>query len=89
MEGMVFVLIAVAAFFVFWLFQFVQLMMFADNDFPDRYDKILWCISFHTLFFVAPFGFLFWKRAYLLSLSDIRPRRANNDYGAWGKWITS
>lgn len=48
-----------------WLVQFVQLMLLSDSDLPGRYDKVLWAAAFIFVFPLAPFAFLFWKRAYL------------------------
>jgi len=59
-------IIAVAALaLLFWGFQFVQLMMLEDSDFPGRYDKILWFILFCTTFLLAPFLFIAWKKAIM------------------------
>ena len=49
---------------VFWLCQFVSLMLLSDSDFPGRHDKILWAAAFILVFLVAPFAFLGWKMAY-------------------------
>jgi hypothetical protein len=49
----------------FWLYQFVQLMLLSDRDFPGTYDKILWVLAFVLVFFVAPFAFFFWKKAFV------------------------
>jgi hypothetical protein len=46
-----------------WGFQFVQLMLLEDADFPGRHDKILWVVTFLVLFFIAPFLFMAWKSA--------------------------
>ena len=47
-----------------WAFQFVQLMLLEDTDFPGRYDKILWVVVFIVLFFLAPLLFMAWKSGY-------------------------
>ena len=57
------ILAVLAVFALFWGFQLVQLMMLDDGDFPGRYDKILWFVLFCTLFVLAPFVFIAWKRA--------------------------
>ncbi len=49
---------------IFWVFQFVQLMLLSDGDFPGKYDKCLWTAAFILAFFVAPFAFKGWKSAY-------------------------
>jgi hypothetical protein len=54
----VWLLLAVAI-AVFWVFQFVQLMLLSDEDFPGRYDKPLWVAAFILVSFVAPFAFIF------------------------------
>lgn len=55
----------ILAWLIFWLLQFVQVMLLADADFPGRYDKPLWVAVFVLVFLLAPFAFLLWKRAYL------------------------
>jgi hypothetical protein len=57
----VWLLLAVAI-AVFWVFQFVQLMLLSDEDFPGRYDKPLWVAAFILVSFVAPFAFYLWDR---------------------------
>ena len=49
---------------VFWLCQFVSLMLLSESDFPGRHDKILWAAAFMLVFPVAPFAFIGWKTAY-------------------------
>ena len=49
---------------IFWVFQFVQLMLLSEADFPGKYDKCLWTAAFVFAFFVAPFAFKGWKNAY-------------------------
>jgi ABC-type bacteriocin/lantibiotic exporter with double-glycine peptidase domain len=58
------VMIAAAFVAVFWVYQFIQLMLLSDTDFPGKYDKILWVVAFIFAFCVAPFAFLSWKTAY-------------------------
>lgn len=62
-------LVLIAALFLllcaFWVYQFVQLMLLSDSDFPSRYDKVLWVAVFVFVGALAPFAFLLWKRAYL------------------------
>jgi hypothetical protein len=61
-----FVLLIVAVFLaIFWIYQFTQLMLFSDSDFPGRYDKALWVAAFILACIPAPFAFYFWKRAYI------------------------
>ena len=60
------VLIVIAVFLIlFWIYQFTQLMLFSDDDFPGRYDKALWVFAFVLACALAPFAFYFWKRAYV------------------------
>jgi hypothetical protein len=49
----------------FWIYTFVQVMLLSDEDFPGRYDKVLWVIAFLLMAALAPFAFVFWKSAYL------------------------
>ena len=49
---------------VFWICQFVSLMLLSDADFPGKHDKILWTAAFLLLFVVAAFAFYYWKMAY-------------------------
>ena len=50
---------------LFWAFQLTQLMMLSDQDFPGRFDKILWVILFLLVSPLAPFLFLYWKSGYV------------------------
>ena len=66
MEGFFFFTVVVAiAIGIFWVFQFVQVMCLSDDDFPGRYDKILWVAAFIFIAWFAPFAFLYWKSTYL------------------------
>ena len=67
--GPAFVMIAGVVFCFFWVYQFVQLMLFSDADFPGKYDKCLWTAAFILAFLLAPFGFFGWKYAYRAMLS--------------------
>jgi hypothetical protein len=49
---------------VFWICQFISLMLLSDADFPGRHDKVLWAAAFLLLFVVAAFAFYYWKMAY-------------------------
>ena len=55
---------AVVFWAVFWVYQFVQLMLLSDSDFPGKHDKVLWGAAFVLAFPVAPFAFLWWKTVY-------------------------
>jgi len=46
---------------IFWVYQFVQLMLLEDRWFPGRFDKALWVGVFVLIFPLAPFAFLMWK----------------------------
>lgn len=63
---MEFVGLAILLFIIlFWGFEFTQLMMLADRDFPGQFDKILWVVTFLLVFPLAPFAFMYWKRGYV------------------------
>jgi hypothetical protein len=49
---------------IFWISQFVLLMLLSDSDFPGKYDKCLWLVAFILAFVVAPFAFFVWTYAY-------------------------
>jgi hypothetical protein len=59
-------------FLVFWVYQFVQLMLLSEADFPGKYDKCLWAAAFIIAFVAAPFAFLGWKAAYSEKLDWLR-----------------
>ncbi len=62
---MSFVLLIVALIIcIVWVYQFVQLMLLSEADFPGRYDKCLWTAAFIVAAGLAPFAFLGWKSAY-------------------------
>ena len=65
----VFFAVTILAFCFFWVYQFVQLMLLSDADFPGTYDKCLWTIAFIAVFVVTPFAFLGWKFAYRAMLA--------------------
>jgi len=59
----------------FWIWQFLDLMMMPDDDFPGRFDKVLWVVVFVTLFvLVAPFAFGLWKEKNRARLRKLRPQ---------------
>lgn len=58
-------LLVVLVFAVVWGWQFIQLMVLADTDFPGRYDKPLWVAAFVFVIPVAPFAFMYWRQTYL------------------------
>jgi hypothetical protein len=62
--GTLAVMIAAGFVALLWVYQFVQLMLLSDSDFPGRHDKILWVAAFVLAFLVAPFAFLWWKTGY-------------------------
>ncbi len=57
---------------VYWCYQFIQLMMLSDSEFPGEYDKVLWVVAFVFMFPFTPFAFQAWKTAYLSMLSTQR-----------------
>ncbi len=62
-------LVAGLIFCIFWVYQFVELMLFTDADFPGKYDKCLWTAAFIFAFVLAPFALLGWKYAYKAMLA--------------------
>jgi len=58
---------------VVWVYQFVQLMLLADSDFPGKHDKALWVAAFILVCVIAPFAFLWWKTAYRSMLEESKP----------------
>ncbi|HIA19570.1 MAG TPA: hypothetical protein EYN70_09185 [Planctomycetaceae bacterium] len=48
-----------------WISQLVQLMIFSDDDFPGRIDKPSWLVIYIVFSPLAPFIFMWWKKAYL------------------------
>ncbi len=58
---------------LFWMYQFIQLMLLSDSDFPGRNDKILWVAAFILVFFLAPFAFRHWKTAYRMMREEEGP----------------
>jgi hypothetical protein len=59
----------------FWIWQFLDLMMMPDEDFPGRFDKALWVVVFLMFFvFVAPIAFGLWKEKNRERLRKLRPR---------------
>ena len=65
--GAAVLLLIVLAILVFWVYEFIQVMLLADADFPGKHDKILWVAAFIVLPVMAPFAFYAWKAAYLQS----------------------
>jgi hypothetical protein len=61
--GLLLVLAVPLALAVFWIVQFVQLMLLEDGLFPGPHDKLLWTAAFLILAPLAPFAFLAWKGA--------------------------
>ena len=72
--GTLAVMIAAGFVALFWVYQFVQLMLLSDSDFPGRHDKILWVAAFVFAFFVAPFAFLWWKTGYRMMRREEQSR---------------
>jgi hypothetical protein len=62
MEGLGFFVMILLLNAFFWIAQFIDLMMMPDDDFPGRFDKVLWVVVFLVLFvLVAPVAFGLWK----------------------------
>jgi hypothetical protein len=59
---------------IFWICQFVQLMLLSEADFPGKYDKCLWTAAFILTFILAPLAFVVWKHAYRGMLAAQRHR---------------
>ncbi len=58
------IIVLIVLWSVFWIYQFVQLMLLSEADFPGKYDKVLWTAAFVLAFFVTPAAFFGWKFAY-------------------------
>jgi|GEM_PF-5714296 len=58
----------------FWLTQFIQLMLMAENDFPRRNHKWIWAAAFFVVFFVAPFAFFGWKLVNFNRIDKVNER---------------
>jgi hypothetical protein len=67
------ILLFILVLLVFWIIQFAQLMAMRDDEFPGRFDKILWFIAFLTLNVVAASIFLSWKQIAVASRTKLRP----------------
>ena len=53
---------------VIWCKEFIFMMALGDSDYPGRYDKTLWFITFFILSVFAPFLFRGWKNAIKASV---------------------
>ena len=74
--GLILAPIVVLGICIFWVYQFVQLMLLSEADFPGKYDKCLWAAAFIITFLLAPFAFFGWKYAYRSMLaSQSGPKR--------------
>jgi len=62
---------------IFWLYQFVQLMLLEDSLFPGCFDKALWVAVFVFVFPLAPFAFLMFK-------GGLRAQKAGDSSGESG-----
>ena len=56
-------LIVIVALIIIWCKEFIFMMALGDSDYPGRYDKTLWFITFIIFSIVAPFLFKGWKNA--------------------------
>jgi hypothetical protein len=62
---------------ILWLYQFIDLMLMSDEEFPGRSDKALWVVVFLALFvMVAPIAFGLWKDRNRRRLRALRPADA-------------
>jgi hypothetical protein len=63
MEAMyvVFFFLVVAA-AILWVHGFVQLMALGDQDFPGRYDKVLWVVAFLVGNVLGAIAFHYWRQ---------------------------
>ncbi len=66
--------ILVVCYCIVWIYQFVQLMLLTNEDFPGKYDKCLWTAAFILAFVLAPIAFMAWKNAYLAMARTQRQR---------------
>lgn len=61
--------VLIFGFGIFWIYQFVQLMLLSEADFPAKYDKCLWTAAFILVLPLTPFAFFGWKFAYKAMLA--------------------
>ena len=64
-------IVGICIFWIFCIYQFVQLMLLSEADFPGKYDKCLWTTAFLIAFLPAPFVFFGWKYAYRAMLTSL------------------
>ena len=55
--------VVILAICIFWVCQFIQMMLLSEADFPGKYDKCLWTAAFVIVLLLAPFAFFYWKSA--------------------------
>ncbi|MEC7565013.1 MAG: hypothetical protein VX738_04955 [Planctomycetota bacterium] len=48
-----------------WSWQFVQLMLLEDKQFPGKSDKTMWVVVFIVFWFIAPVPFMWWKKSII------------------------
>ena len=70
-----FVFIAVG---VIWVYQFIQLMLLSESDFPGKHDRYLWAAAFIVASPFAPIAFYAWKIAYFAMRSEQRKPMDDN-----------
>ena len=56
-------------FLIHWVKNFISLMQMTDEDFPGKYDKLIWGLGFFLLFPLTPTVFILWQR-YSLANQD-------------------
>ena len=61
---------------VFWIVQFVQLMMLEERNFPGRYDKPLWVVAFVFTNVLSAFAFYYWTRVMVATTEIEREEEA-------------
>jgi hypothetical protein len=67
---------------IVWIYQFIQLMLLSERDFPGGRDKVLWAAAFIVMFPLAPFAFIFWKTAYRAMREKLALESVGAAYGA-------
>jgi hypothetical protein len=65
-KAVIMILLVIVPLVLVWGYQFIQLMLLSDSDFPGEYDKLAWALAFVFMFPIAPFAFMYWKQAYVL-----------------------
>lgn len=61
--GILLIIIVGGALVVFWVWQFILLMLSRDDEFPGRNDKLIWVVVFLLLVPLAPLAYYFFRQA--------------------------